>query len=519
MMRVFFSASILCLLASSLLSNTTAVPDWGDSFCPSPAGLAAASQPNGTVLLKWSSVGGAIRYEIEVEQEPSGSGFELKANTTDTFYALNNLVAGGLYKFKVRAYCADDKSDWSAWFFFNATTGGGGGSGCAVPLALSASNVTETSALLSWASVSGALLYQIEVEQEPSSSGQEIKVATADTVFALSGLKPGSLYKFKVRAHCGGDKSDWSAWVFFSTSGVGGGGTGCGVPTGLTVAFQGDTAVLQWAAVAGAAYYSLEIEGKPGQLKWKVAVQTNAYLFPGLLQGVLYKFKVRTHCTDGTTSAWTKEIYFSKNQAPTPAGGLLPCSTPTGLQVLAVTPTSAELAWNAVPGAVGYYVELEREPSGSGEIKVFTPSAAYSAMGLVPGQAYKFKVRALCASGRSKWSPWLTFQTPPGFSGSAKSLDDRASTAAPVATPLSVQVRPNPISTSAHIWLSGLVEGEALYLQLYDLAGRPVWETRLTAGDEEQVLAFPADPFPSGVYLLRAAHGAQHLAQKVIISR
>ncbi len=521
--RLFAVLQGMALLLVLLWANNMlgARPD--DGTCSSPVGLSVQPSSSTSVVLSWSALSGALLYELEIEQEPSNSNYEIKVSTADTFYTLGNLDASLQYKFKVRSKCSNDKSDWSAYVYFNTTTGGGGsGNGCAVPLNLTVSDVTETSAQLQWSMVSGALLYEIEVEAEPSNKGMEFKVATTSTPFALSGLKPGATYKVKVRAYCSSGKSDWSADVYFKTAGSSGGSSVCAPPAGVGVVVQNSAAVISWDTVAGAAYYYIEIEAKPGGLKWKDSTQTNTYTFSGLSANLQYKFKVRTRCADGTVSVWSKEVYWQTGNLPG-GGGFQLCVTPKDLQVSDVTATGAKLMWQSVVGAVGYQVEIERQPSGvKWEVKVFTTAPEYVISGLQPNQQYKFKVRTLCAGGgKSKWSKSVSFFTPPGLSypGESAEYRQRQEQAAVGLPSLEVRVLPQPVTTSGRVVLGGLAVGTEVTLTLYDLTGRLLWQSRRVAQSPQEEFFFQAHAFVPGVYLLQVENNAQITGHRVIISR
>lgn len=503
------------LLFASIFANARSYS--GD--CPTPMGLAAISLSNGSVRLSWKAVSGATGYTIEVEQEPSGSGLHLELSLSDTLYVVSNLQVGVQYKFKVRSRCGGEKSDWSAWMFFTAGGGGGGGI-CPTPAQLSITNITETTGLLRWVSVPGALLYNLEVESEPSHVSAEIKVSISDTVFALSALKPGTMYKAKVRADCGSSKSDWSPWLAFKTIGSGTGPAGCATPANISISVQDSTALITWDSIASVVAYGIEIEAKPGGHKWKDTVATNAYTFKNLKANTLYKVKVRALCADGTAGAWSREIYFfSGGVIPAVPGSFFPCAVPTQLQVYGSSPTSAVLSWAAIPGAVGYQIEVERQSSVPGwEIKTFSASPSITVSGLEAGKSYKFKVRTFCATGgRSKWSSYHFFQTPPGFSeANSRSY---SSVAVEETFHLAMACSPNPANVFSLLQVSGLRLGEPLRLALHDLSGRLIWQMDLLPETRRLEVTLPVQALSPGLYLLQAGQSGQTINHKIIISR
>jgi hypothetical protein len=287
---------------------------------------------------------------------------------------------------------------------------------CNIPDGLAASDLTGTSATLSWNAVSGATQYTVEVQDEQNNPGTfQVETNVIGTSYAVTGLQAGVSYKFKVRTRCGSDKSDWSEWVFFtagSGSGGGGGTSGCGVVTGLSATATGGTASLTWNAVSGASKYTIEVEDEqnsPSIFHLEDSTLTNTYTLSGLQTGVLYKFKVRTHCSGGQ-SDWSAWMFFNSNGNGGIGGTTGACTVPAMLAVT-VDGTSAKLSWNNVSGATQYYVEVEDEQNvpSNFKLEISVQDSFYTVTGLQAGVLYKFKVSTYCSGGQSVWSNWMFF--------------------------------------------------------------------------------------------------------------
>ncbi|MFZ1687818.1 MAG: fibronectin type III domain-containing protein, partial [Flavobacteriales bacterium] len=88
--------------------------------------------------------------------------------------------------------------------------------GCGVPSGLGASNITTTSATLTWTAVSGATSY--DLDWKLTSSGIWNTVAGIGTTsHVLAGLVANSAYSYRVRAVCTGGPSAFSASGSFTT--------------------------------------------------------------------------------------------------------------------------------------------------------------------------------------------------------------------------------------------------------------------------------------------------------------
>lgn len=99
-----------------------------------------------------------------------------------------------------------------------------GGGSCGTPSGLASSNVTSSSATVSWSAVSGATSYNLQYKL--SSSSTWTTVSTSSTSYGLTGLAASSTYNYQVQAVCSGGSSAYSTAANFTTQSSGGGG-GC----------------------------------------------------------------------------------------------------------------------------------------------------------------------------------------------------------------------------------------------------------------------------------------------------
>ena len=525
-LSLLFSLFMLCM--ASL--NVQAIPtDYSDYLggCPTPTGLIAT--PSGTTAtLSWNAVPGALGYWVEVENEGTTPFFHIEVLVTTNTYSVDGLVANGNYKFKTRTNCGNDKSDWSNWTNFTGAgtgTGGGGNTGtCAAPTGLVATT-TGTSASLTWTAVAGAVGYSVEVENEGLTPFFHIEVPVGTNTYTVTGLVANGNYKFKVRTNCGSNNSDWSGWTTFNNSGSGtGSGSGgsnsaCSVPGSLSVqATNGTSAQINWNAVSGAVGYRLEIENGPGNpifFRDTVVVTTNTYTVQNLTPMRNYKVKVRTLCAGGQQSIWSNWFLFNSSTGTLFGGSGQACGKPTGLNATSITANTARLSWAKVPGAIYYSIQLEKE-SGSGGTPNITATSTDTTIvmnNLLPGSLYKFKVRTQCANGRSKWSNWKFFTTPP----SLNEADDRSTFYVPAT--LQLNSYPNPVTDVMTVQLSGVDTRYPNQLSITDLMGRTVAEYQLSTAVEVVEQSLDMSSFRNGIYLLHWVNGNQRITRKIIVNK
>jgi len=106
----------------------------------------------------------------------------------------------------------------NAWYAVGIGTSGGSGNGCNTPTGLAASNITNTSATVSWSAVSGALRYNLQWKVSTSSTWNTLSGITSNS-YSLSGLTAGTAYKYRVKTVCSGSTSSYSATASFITTG------------------------------------------------------------------------------------------------------------------------------------------------------------------------------------------------------------------------------------------------------------------------------------------------------------
>jgi hypothetical protein len=108
----------------------------------------------------------------------------------------------------------------NAWYAVGVGTAGGGGGSCGTPTGLASSSITNTSATVSWAAVSGAVTYNLQWKASLSSTWTTVS-GLGTTSRSLTGLTAGTAYQFQVQTVCSAGTSAYSAASSFTTTGGG----------------------------------------------------------------------------------------------------------------------------------------------------------------------------------------------------------------------------------------------------------------------------------------------------------
>jgi hypothetical protein len=263
-----------------------------------PAGLNTTNITNSSATLSWGAVPGATTYTVQYKQN-SSSTWITAGNTTSTSYNLSGLAANTAYNWQVKTDC----SNYSATANFTTTNSGGGS--CATPANLTTTNVTTSSANLSWGAVNGASNYTVQYKTNNSSVWLTAGTTSANT-YTLNSLSAGTTYNWRVKANC----SNYSATVTFTT--LTGGGGSCSPPSVLTNNYVAPTsAIISWSPVSGASSYTLQIKYASSSYWYTLGtVAVTQVTITGLQPSTSYHWRVKANCS----------VYSAQKLLTTPAG-------------------------------------------------------------------------------------------------------------------------------------------------------------------------------------------------------
>ena len=289
---------------------------------------------------------------------------------------------------------------WSGVTTFSPFTFGNIGT-CKTPSGLNTTNITGSSATVSWSPESGAVSYNVYYNESPyglTSAWQNAAIGTTLTSVNLSGLNQATKYYYRIRANCSSATSS-DRQSEFTTLKV------CEQPTGLmTTMVTSVSATFNWAPLPGATSYHIEYEHFSTWTPVNEVITSTSYTLGGLIPGSYYRWRVRANCPLGSSHYQYSGLFYTYYSL---------CEGPTGLTTTNITNNSATLTWTAITNASNYYVDYKQSTSTTWiTLPIWTTSLSYALSGLSASTEYNWRVLANC-SGNYAQASFTTASLPP----------------------------------------------------------------------------------------------------------
>lgn len=150
----------------------------------------------------WEAEGYNATFPFEASFSGSNPYIHTSSDTYDKAPLANSVHAAKFAKLALEFLIETAKAD------------GGTTPTCNIPSGLSTSNITTTSASLSWAAATGAASYGIRYR---IAGGTWVTTSSSSTSKSLSGLTADTNYEFQVKSICSGQESAYSATSTFRT--------------------------------------------------------------------------------------------------------------------------------------------------------------------------------------------------------------------------------------------------------------------------------------------------------------
>ncbi len=290
------------------------------------------------------------------------------------------------------------------------------------PLALRVTSRTDSTLTVSWDKIGVSANYELYKAENGSTTYTKVGSTTGSSL-TVTGLKPATVYKFKVRAMTKSGTSYSVARPY--TNEYTFGTMGEKITNLKFVTKDANSITFQWKKTSSncVGYQILKYNASTG--KYAAAGTTNqtSYTLTGLSQGTAYKLQVRSYYKNGSETIYG--IASNELNCATK------CAAPTGCKVTAATDSSYTLSWNAPYGATGYMIYAAAY--GSKPVKLAeTSDTTYTVTGLDKG-VYSVYIRPYIKCGNTRYYGISSSYLYPVCGAKAAALSSSAVTDASVA--------------------------------------------------------------------------------------
>ncbi|MBK8672217.1 MAG: fibronectin type III domain-containing protein [Bacteroidetes bacterium] len=259
------------------ISNFTTLP-LGD--CPKPINLSVTSITSSSALLNWNLVSGSNGYIIKYKKKSAANWITIDSiDPSINSYQLNGLLPNTIYTYKVQSICPQGSSFFSQPKDF--TTLGLGP--CDVPSAIAVSNISTTSATISWTGDVEATSYELQYKEISNPNWQSVIINAPTTTYTFSNLIQNTTYQYRLKTVCSFGESVFSSIGEFTTLTA----PVCDVPSAITVSNISTTsATISWTGDVEATSYELQYKelSNPNWQSVIINAPTTTYAFSNLIQ-------------------------------------------------------------------------------------------------------------------------------------------------------------------------------------------------------------------------------------------
>ncbi len=337
-----------------------------------PFGLSISNVAStGKIKLTWNAVDGAASYSLFRRAGSSGD-YKHYDDTTKTSYTNSSTNAGTTYYYFVNAFDANGN-------FLRQSIAVS--ARCDLPRPEVTTSIVASSGKpkLSWKAIEGAEQYY--VYRATSKSGTyKYQAATTKLNYTDKSAVAGKTYYYKVKAvHAYSSANSAYSLVRSRTCDL-----ARPVITTSNVASSGKIKI-SWDAIDGAEkYYIYRATSKDGEYKYLTATTKTSITNTSAEAGKAYYYKVKA--VHSNTNA---------NSAQSAASGRT-CDLARPVVSIALSSSGKpKLTWDAVDGAVKYYIYRSTSKDGEFTYQYATPNTSYTNTKAEAGVTYYYKVKAV----------------------------------------------------------------------------------------------------------------------------
>jgi len=346
-----------------------------------------------TIQLDWAAVPNASSYVVQ--KDPIDCSFSsstnMSPNPTTNSALFSGLTAGSSYCFRIAPVGVGTTGAWSN--SEPATT-----RQLATP-AIASSDSSLGAINITWANISYETAYVLEYTSVNGTwSNTPITLAANTTSRVVTGLTPGTMYYFKLKATATGNSSDQD--TSNSSSVISRAAPQLATPAINATATGSSSINVTWSNISYETSYTLQYTTSSSS--WTspsptvisgLAANSTSRSVTGLSTGVTYYFRLKAVATTpspGDTSNWSaRDSAMTTLSAPT-------CNTTTRNSNTQITPD-----WGSASGATSY--TLQYGP-GNYNSQITGITSTYKTISVNNGTTYTSRVKAVAGSASSAWT-------------------------------------------------------------------------------------------------------------------
>jgi hypothetical protein len=414
---------------------------------------------------------------------------------------------------------------------FGAFTLGNINANCIIPYGLTVTNITTTSATLSWSPVVGAVSYDVSYKQEnyPYST---ITASVNTSATSISGLNPLSIFDWKVRANCGSSSSAYRVGPQFSTLNP------CTAPTGLSATnITPSSATLSWAPVQNGSNYNVQYKPSTSD-SWinATVISSSSCNINGLLPATTYDWRVTASCYIGSyygygsataqssfTTPACSDIYESNNTSSAAKAISL------GASIFASISPASDVDWFKVtmpnnsnttlqatlsnlPADYDLFVYNRNLSLVASSTNVGTANESVTYGSHVRSATYYIKVAAKNGTFSINQCYSLLAQAVGGSVTAVANTNERTSFED------DELLYPNPASAFVHLRFNSSIEGPS-DVEILNSVGQLVKQYPVKVANGYNEVKIPINDIKSGIYVLKINREGVRLIRRFVIAR
>lgn len=366
-----------------------------NTVCDAPTNVRITDVTASSLSVAWNTVSSANKYIVEYKatSESSWRAVEVTGNST----VLTGLLSNATYQFRVCAVCPGCPTNGCSAYLYCSTLSG---ASCGVVTNLNESNITASSALLTWSGVSGATSYRVRVKVYNSTLWSQT-LTTTSTSLNVTGLNSNTTYEWQVQAICGSTEGVYCDLELFTTNAP----LVCNPPINLrVVSVTSTSAQLSWGAVSNASKYIVEYTLINSGYTQTLETTGTTATINGLLPNTSYQFRICAVCPNCATNGCSIWCPFTTLVSAS-------CGNPTALDETGITTNYARLTWVGVAGATAYRIRIRVYGTTAWLAEATVSGTTANANYLNSNTTYEWQVMAICGSVSGSYAATSTFVT------------------------------------------------------------------------------------------------------------